>query len=479
MFSSRKIERELFKCPEIDSYDYSEYPLVEEIELAKMESEYNAFSDEVNIFPYVSTSSSGKTYIELYVWDCMLYPDGYKRFIICEGMRMTDKDEEIFLSYIENSNEDMGTQIYGMVHFEHIVRRNFPGWHYAEYDKDEIGNALSHLYFASHRSGIREILYKAGLNNIAFYVGRIQNINMIGSSPEKIFNSRFPMKLLRIMNRENLVHNLFFERCIKRSCDLYKTFSGYADKDGFSFAQWRYLEFIYDNADDEEIKFSRSLFKKLSEYHDDDIVKQYRQFYKLKSMMPELELGLPKVNFIDKVVEKMTYAQILLENDGEINKKIEDRAKWSLLEYRDNNYSITMPANGFEICKEAIRQDNCLNSYIYSHALGTASIMFLRKNDNPDKSYVTVEINNLEITQVYGSRNIIPDKEVYQFLEKYSIEKNLEYNPEKLIRAELEKLTNTKQKKGLVQYLREYGKRIREAERKQLTTVEYFNLMEV
>lgn len=479
MFSSRKIERELFKCPEIDSYDYSEYPLVEEIELAKMESEYNAFSDEVNIFPYVSTSSSGKTYIELYVWDCMLYPDGYKRFIICEGMRMTDEDEEIFLSYVEKINEDMDTQIYGMVHFEHIVRRNFPEWHYAEYDKDEIGNALAHLYFASHRSGIREILYKAGLNNIAFYVGRIQNINMIGSSPEKIFNSRFPMKLLRILNHENLVHNLFFERCVKRSCDLYKTFSDYADKDGFSFAQWRYLEFIYDNADDEEIKFSRSLFKKLSEYRDDDIVEQYRQFYKLKSMMPELKLGLPKVNFIEKVVEKMTYAQILLENNGEVNKKIVDRAKWSLLEYRDNNYSITMPANGFEICKESIRQNNCVSSYIYPHALGTTSILFLRKNDNPDKSYVTVEINNLEISQVYGSRNIIPDKEVYQFLEKYSIEKNLEYNPEKLIRAELEKLTNTKQKKGLVQYLREYGKRIREAERKQLTTVEYFNLMEV
>ena len=67
----------------------------------------------------------------------------------------------------EKINEDMDTQIYGMVHFEHIVRRNFPEWHYAEYDKDEIGNALSHLYFASHRSGIREILYKAGLNNLA------------------------------------------------------------------------------------------------------------------------------------------------------------------------------------------------------------------------------------------------------------------------------------------------------------------------
>ena len=64
--------------------------------------------------------------------------------------------------------------------------------------------------------------------------------------------------------------------------------------------------------------------------------------------------------------------------------------------------------------------------YICDHALGETTILFLRKKDKPDESYVTMEVKNRKIMQVYGRCNSFPEKEVYQFLiEKYSKDKSV------------------------------------------------------
>ena len=57
------------------------------------------------------------------------------------------------------------------------------------------------MYFASHPSGAREILYKAELANIAYHLHQLPTYNIIGSTPEKIIGNKLPLKLLRILNQ--------------------------------------------------------------------------------------------------------------------------------------------------------------------------------------------------------------------------------------------------------------------------------------
>ena len=85
MFSSRGIEKSIYRNPEVETLDYESYPMQDEMDMMFMETEYFSESDKVHIFPYVSCTENGLPYIELYVWDCMLYPFVFKSDLICEG----------------------------------------------------------------------------------------------------------------------------------------------------------------------------------------------------------------------------------------------------------------------------------------------------------------------------------------------------------------------------------------------------------
>lgn len=88
-------------------------------------------------------------------------------------------------------------------------------------------------------------------------------------------------------------------------------------------------------------------------------------------------------------------------------------------EYGNEKYQILMPETAFEMCEEAIRQDNCLMGYIEEHAIGDTTILFVREKKRLEKSFVTIEVKNHQVTQVYAACNALPSIEVYEFLVEY------------------------------------------------------------
>lgn len=52
--------------------------------------------------------------------------------------------------------------------FNSVLIERFLQWHCIEYFAKNVGRCIEHIYYASHRSGPREILYKAGLVNVAY-----------------------------------------------------------------------------------------------------------------------------------------------------------------------------------------------------------------------------------------------------------------------------------------------------------------------
>lgn len=441
MFSIRKLERKIYRSPEADSMNACEFPYANEEKFLGMESAFLTDEEKIHIFMNLSQTLANESFLDIYIWDYMQYPTFYKRFVICEGRRMTKEAEEEYLHYANEAKK--GLILIDDRELERLyeaVSKKFPMWHFQKYSKDTLAEAMEHLYYASHRSGAKEILYKSQLTNIAFYIEKkMPEYNILGTSPTSILFD-LPLRLLRILNQPGLINRLFYEGSIEKCRNVYQKYSDFIGQENqVSIAQWSYLEALYNN--DGEFfgrGFNRALYNRLENQTDEDIVFQYGRFYSYKEMFPKLKIRLPKPEDVKNVANGL--AAVFEYHTEKIyeNKLIQARKKDTFYEYIDYDYMVSLPKDGWDYCLEAVYQGNCLmNYYIDRHARGELTILFLRKRKKPKESFVTIEISEDTIQQVYGKYNSLPDKDVFLFLEKYAREKGLSYNPrELLIKAE-------------------------------------------
>ena len=462
MFSARGIERSIYRNPEVETQDYESYPMQDEMDMMFMETEYFSESDKVHIFPYVSCTENGLPYIELYVWDCMLYPFVFKRYLICEGKCLSEEAEEELLHYIKEAKcRDAVVMPESFMEKLHDgVSKYFPSWHYINYSPYHVSEALTHLDFASHRSGVREILYKAQLYNIAYNIEAVPGYNMIGSNPTAIIGYDLPLKLLRILNLPSLIHNLFAEDTIEMCRNVYTKYSDYIGKDKMSSAQWSYLEMLcMNNGKFGGQGFNRALYNRLETVWGDDIVCEYGRFLELKDKMPGIKVRMPRPYDVEETVGKLATAYDYKTGKATENNLIRSRSKNSNYEYASGDYLMKMPTDGLDMCMEAINQGNCLVSYIRSHANAETTIVFLRERSKPSESFVTVEISRYTIAQVYARYNSFPNKEVYVFLEEYAKVKGLNYDPCELILENMDDMDDCDLEEELMEYVSDYEKR--------------------
>lgn len=235
MTSMRNFERMLFRCPEVDM---SEYPMASYEEFLLMEQDFS--SEFVCVFPFVRQENEGKPFVEIYIWDVMLYPDAYKHFVICDGMCLPESLEKLLFDYCKESFLCIDNQ--SMERFNAALLNCFPHWHCVPYPAEDVGRCIEHIYYASHRSGPREILYKAGLENIAYNLEEIPKVNLIGSTASKIIGHNLTIKLLRILNQPELIYVLYEEDSTEHAGEVYKTYASFIGKDIPSANQWRYLD---------------------------------------------------------------------------------------------------------------------------------------------------------------------------------------------------------------------------------------------
>lgn len=115
-------------------------------------------------------------------------------------------------------------------------------------------------------------------------------------------------------------------------------------------------------------------------------------------------------------------AAIALKNDRELQVKIEKRLPTlAPYEYSNGKFVIRPAQSIAELALEADAQRNCVyKNYSRLYANGACVIAFVRRCDAPEKSYITVEINNeYKIVQARIAKNRLPDDEGKQFLAEY------------------------------------------------------------
>ena len=141
-----------------------------------------------------------------------------------------------------------------------------------------------------------------------------------------------------------------------------------------------------------------NLFKQISNTNRPDIdlyaCKDVNELHRYHNMLIE-------INIADKEARDK-------EEQERLNKlaaKLYDQRK-EKFEYADDNFSIVVPEEMNKITKEGVYLHHCVGGYISRVAEGRTNILFLRKNENIDIPFFTIEVNNHnEIIQIHGLYN--------------------------------------------------------------------------
>ena len=153
------------------------------------------------------------------------------------------------------------------------------------------------------------------------------------------------------------------------------------------------------------------------------IIKNDIEFYYYKDYLKMLErikvnargdetLAMPKdlKKAHDEAVE--LYNQILEEEE---KRRFEETLKVRKgLEREVGPYDFILPKKIGDIVQEGKQMHNCVGTYVNSHKSGQTTIIFIRKKEEPEQSFVTMEYKAGEIVQIRAKYNQDPGDEVKQ-----------------------------------------------------------------
>ena len=119
-----------------------------------------------------------------------------------------------------------------------------------------------------------------------------------------------------------------------------------------------------------------------------------------------------------------TTSQIRYSEDKALTEKIEARLPdLANFYYQSAQYSIRPAESSFEIVEEGKLLGHCVGRYAKDHADGKTCILFIRKMEEPEKPFYTVEVTDNKIVQVRGFKNHTPEDDdmplVSDFVEQF------------------------------------------------------------
>lgn len=138
-----------------------------------------------------------------------------------------------------------------------------------------------------------------------------------------------------------------------------------------------------------------------------------------------LEMDLTKENVIFPknlyTAHQNTIKQVEYKENLELNLKIEKRLKKISDKYNfESRGLIIRPATSTkELIDEGKALHHCVGGYADRYAKGETIILVIRKVEEVDKPYYTVEIKGNEIRQVRGKHNRQPTEDVEKFIEEF------------------------------------------------------------
>ena len=121
-------------------------------------------------------------------------------------------------------------------------------------------------------------------------------------------------------------------------------------------------------------------------------------------------------------------AERLKKDEGTYRRRKKKLEK--LYAYKSDGYIVRIPDGGLEIIAEGKALHHCVGGYAARHLRGEATILFIRREDDPDTPFFTVEMGTEksmmsgvdQIKQIHGLRDCNPDEKLNLFVGKWLTE---------------------------------------------------------
>ncbi len=117
--------------------------------------------------------------------------------------------------------------------------------------------------------------------------------------------------------------------------------------------------------------------------------------------------------------------QIVCEANEKLNKKYKKRYKKLVSEYAysDEAYSIVVPDRITDLIREGKIQHICVGTYMEKVADGCTDVVYIRRNEELDAPFCTMEIRDGAIVQVRAKCNGVPPEDTMAFVKEFENEK--------------------------------------------------------
>lgn len=170
-------------------------------------------------------------------------------------------------------------------------------------------------------------------------------------------------------------------------------------------------------------KQTESLKKKVAYY---SIITTYADYL---SDCRKLDLDIKRDNVLFPKdldsAHQNTIKQVKIREDKELNIKIGKRLKKLEDKYCFENKGLVIrPAkDSLELLEEGKKLSHCVGGYAGRYARGEADILLIRKAEDPNTPYFTMEVIKNQIVQVRGKMNCSPNPEVKRLIKIFEAEK--------------------------------------------------------
>lgn len=358
-----------------------------------------------------------------------------KRFAIHEGYRWSIDDEEFFHSHCI-TDESCGYSGGVIEQIYSLYSEIYPDWHLKRYYTKGL-RLIDHIYSCSQKNNLKEILYKSDLDELAAGIHRLDELSLFASRPSDIYDG-LSMKVLRSVN------------CHDGAVLL-------ANKDDRSFLKelnMKFPELFKSKLNDAQCRYLSRLIKgnltvgeagRLFESRRDELSRIWcRSFYDIfidgerrRQKKDELcrtfsDLDPIYENYIKNAkspydaFDDMEIAQLELylfvkreEYDKAIRRSNRKR-EYDWME-RGKDYYIRYPQTINDFCREAVYMQSCLLTYVEAYINNDTTILFMRRTEDTNKPFITIEIYKGELMQAYHRFNSDCTDEEAAYIRDYCV----------------------------------------------------------
>ena len=403
-------------------------PEIDEVKMA-----YSIRNDEcvVNYRDYLYIFQTEPYIDSIYIeYDIDREPMDILRFTIHEGYVWEKEYEEFFHDFFVKHrmcgfSGGQLDKVYDYYNEKH------PEWHLQRY-LTKGTRLLDHIYNCQKENTAKEMLYKAGLDELAVNIDELDELNLIARKPSDLYDG-LSMRVLRSVNCPDgakLISDKDRRAFIKM---LNHKFPSLFDS-RLNDAQCRYMRFLIDG--DLTIGEVGRLFGSRkpalsriwtrSQYDTfmatDNIKRRIKELCAIYSSIDpiyENYIRNCKDPAEDLNIKQLEFYLLLHreEYDKAIRRSNRER-DYDWME-RGDKYYVRYPQTINDFCRESLFMQNCLLTYVEAVKENDTTILFMRKADDVNTPFITIEIYMGELIQAYHRFNEDCTKEEADWIRDY------------------------------------------------------------